>query len=62
MRQNIQVENVETKSNGRMNQETPPDIIAAMRSLRVELQSHREDNEMMIKAQEDQNQLNAAML
>ena len=33
-----------------------------MRSLRVEMQSYIEDNERMIKAQEEQNHLNAAML
>ena len=50
MGENIQVENAETKSNGRRNQETPPDIAATMRILRVGLQSCREDNERMIKA------------
>ena len=54
--------NVETKSNGRILQETPIDFAATMRSLRVEMQSYREDNERMIKAQEEQNQLNTAML
>ena len=39
-----------------------PNIIATMRSLWVGLQSCREDNERMIKAQEEQNQLNVAML
>ena len=33
-----------------------------MRNLRVELQSCKEDNEMMLKAQECQNQINAAIL
>ena len=33
-----------------------------MRSLRVEMKSYREDNERMIKYQEEKNQLNAAML
>ena len=55
MGENIWVENLETESNGRRNQETNPYIAATMRSLRVELQSYREDNEMMIKAQEEQN-------
>ena len=45
MGENIQVENDETESNGRRNQETPPDIAVSMTSLRVELQSYREDNE-----------------
>ena len=62
MGENIQVENAKIESNGRRNQETPPDIAATVRSLRVELQSCREDNERMIKAQEEQNQLNASML
>ena len=33
-----------------------------MRILRVEIQSYREDNEILVKALEEQNQLNAAML
>ena len=59
---NVQVGNAEIESNRRRNQETPPDIAATMRILRVEFQSCREDNERMIKTQEEQNQLNAAML
>ena len=35
MGENIQVENAETESNGRRNQETPLDIAATMRILRV---------------------------
>ena len=62
MGDNIQIENAKTESNGRRNQETPPDITATMRNLRVELQSYREHNERIIKAQEEQNQLNVAML
>ena len=50
MGENIQVENAKTKSNGRRYQETPLDIAATMRSLRVEMQSYREDDERMIKA------------
>ena len=50
MGENIRVGNVETKSNGRRYQETPSDIVATMRSLKVEMQSCREDNERMIKA------------
>ena len=55
-------ENDETESNGRIFQDTPPYFAATMRSLRVEMQSYREDNERLVKAQEEQNQLNAAML
>ena len=46
-------ENVETESNGRRFQYTPPDFAATMRSLRVEMQSYREDNERLVKAQEE---------
>ena len=55
MGENIHVGNAETKSNGRIFQETPLDFIATMRSLRVEMQSYREDNERLVKAQEEQN-------
>ena len=36
MGENVRVGNDETESNGRINQETPLDIVAAIRSLRVE--------------------------
>ena len=62
MGENIHVGNVEIESNGRRFQDTPPDFAAIMRSLRVDLQICREDNERMLKAQEDQNQINAAIL
>ena len=48
MGENVRVGNDEIESNGRMFQETPPDIAATMRSL--------------IKAQEEQHQLNVAIL
>ena len=50
MGENMQAINAMTKSNGCRNQETPPNIAETMRSLRVELQSYREDNERLIKA------------
>ena len=62
MGENVQVGNYEIESNGRIFQDTPPDFAATMRSLRVDLESCREDNERMLKAQEDQNQINAAIL
>ena len=62
MGENVRVGNDETESNGRRFQDTPPDFAATMRSLRVDLQSCREYNERMLKAQEDQNQINAAIL
>ena len=37
MGENIQVENAKTESNGRRYQETPSDIVATMRILRVGL-------------------------
>ena len=42
----FQVGNAETESNGRRFQDTPPYFAATMRSLRMEMQSHREDNEI----------------
>ena len=50
MGENICVGNAETESNGRRFQETPQDFAATMRSLRVEMQSYREDNERLVKA------------
>ena len=45
-----------------MFQYTPQDFAHTMRSLRVEMQSYREDNERLVKAQKEKNQLNEAML
>ena len=58
----VRIGNAETESNGRRFRYTPPDFAATMRSLRVEMQSHRADNERLVKVLEDQNQLNVAML
>ena len=60
MGENVIVGN--TESNGRRFQDTPPDFAATMRSLRVDLQSCREENERMLKAQENKNHINAAIL
>ena len=62
MGENVQVGNDETESNGRRFQETPPNFVATMRSLRVEMKSYRADNERLVKAQEEHNQLNVVML
>ena len=62
MGENVRVGNDEAESNGRIFQDTPPNIVSTMSSLRVELHSCREDNERMLKAQEDQNQINATIL
>ena len=50
MGENVQVGNVETESNGRRLQETPPDFAATMRSLMAEMQSYKADNERLVKA------------
>ena len=62
MGEKICVGNAETKSNGRIFQDTPLDFAATMRSLIVEMQSYREDNERLVKAREEKNEMNAAML
>ena len=62
MGDNVRVKNDEIESNGRRYQDTPPDFAATMRSLRVEMQSCREENERLVKDQKDQNHLNATML
>ena len=62
MGENIRFGNSKTKSNGRRFQDTPPYFAATMRSLRVEMQSYRADNERLVKAQEEKNQLNSSML
>ena len=62
MGDNIHYGNVETKSGGRRNCQTPPVIAKAMRSLGEELQSFIEYNERLVKAKEDQNQLNDNIL
>ena len=53
MRENVRVGNAETQSNGRIFQDTRPDFAATMRSLRVDIQSHRENNEILVKALEE---------
>ena len=53
MGENVWVGNAETKSNGRRFQDTPPYFVATMRSLRVEMQSYREDNEILVKDKEE---------
>ena len=62
MGENICVGNTKTESNGRIFQDTTPDFAATMRILRAEMQSYREDNERLVKDQEEQNQLNASIL
>ena len=62
MGENVIIGNAETESNGRRFQDTPLDFADTMRSLSMEMQSYMEDNERLVKALEEQNQLNAAIL
>ena len=55
MGENVRVGNAETESNGRRFQDTPLDFVATMRSLRVDMQSYRVDNERLVKDLEAQN-------
>jgi hypothetical protein len=41
---------------------TPPDLVETVRSLMVELQRYKADNERMMKEQEKQTQINAVLL
>ena len=50
MGENVRVGNAEIESNGRIFQDTPPYFAATIRSLRVVMQSYREDNERLVKA------------
>ena len=59
---NVRVGNVDTESNGRIFQGTPPYFATTMRRLRAKMQSYREDNERFVRSQEEQHQLNAALL
>ena len=62
MGENLQVGNADTVSNGRILQETPPDFTSTIRSLMAEMPSYKADNEILVKDQEEKNQMNAAML
>ena len=53
MREKFEVGNAETEFNGRILQETSIDFVASMRSLMAEMQSYKEDNEILVKAQEE---------
>ena len=50
MGENVRVGNAEMESNERRFQDTPPYFVATMRSLRVEMQSYRVDNERLFNA------------
>ena len=62
MGENVRIGNSKTDSNGRRFKDTPLDFATTMRILRVEMQSHKVDKEILVKALEEQNQLNASML
>ena len=50
MGENVRIGNDEIESNGRRFQDTPPKFATTMKSLRVEIQSYKADNERLIKA------------
>jgi hypothetical protein len=54
--------NRDKESNERRAVETPPDLGETVRSLMVELQSCKADNERLIKEQEKQTKINAVLL
>jgi hypothetical protein len=58
----ISMGNVETESNGHRSKVEPMELVETMRSLQKEVQSYREDNERLIRAQEEQNQINTQLL
>ena len=45
-----------------INQKNSPNLAPTIRGLKVELQNCKENNERMVKAQEEQNQLTTAIL
>ena len=53
MGENVRIGNAEIESNGRRFQATPPDFATTMSSLKVEMQSHRADNERLVKELEE---------
>jgi hypothetical protein len=54
--------NRDEESDKRREVETPPDLSETVRSLMVELQSCKADNERLIKEQEKQMEINAFLL
>ena len=62
MGEDVQAKDAETEFDGKRNQETPPNIAATIKSLRMELQGCRKENERMTKAVEEKNQLTAAII
>jgi hypothetical protein len=60
--QNISVGNIETKSNGHRSRVEPKKLVETMRSLKMEVQRYRDENERIMRAQEDSNQINSQMM
>jgi hypothetical protein len=54
--------NRDEESDERRGVETPPDLVETVRSLMVELQRCKADNEMLIKDQEKKTEVNAILL
>jgi hypothetical protein len=57
--QNISVGNAETKSNTHKNRGEQETLLETVRSLNIEMQSYKEDNEKMMR---EQNQINAQVM
>jgi len=51
---NINLGNEETWSNGHRSRAKPMELIQTMKSLRMEVQSYKNDNEIIIRTQEEQ--------
>ena len=54
--------NRDEESDERRVVETPPNLVETVRSLRIELQSCKADNERLIKEKEKQTKINAVLL
>jgi hypothetical protein len=54
--------NTDEESDKRRAIGTPPDLSETVRSLMVELQSYKADNERMMKEQENKTEINAVLL
>ena len=57
--QNISVGNAKTKSNGHKNRGEHKTLLETMRSLNIEMQSYKVDNEKMMR---EQNQINSQVM
>jgi hypothetical protein len=59
---NINLGNEETQSNGYRSRVEPIELVKAMKSLRMEAKRYRDNNERIVRVQEDQNHINTLLL